>query len=299
MTRPSGGRGAWGGRMPLALVLGALLGAPASPALATPATDGTGTVEPIVATMLAELPPPPLFAGVAQVIVPPGARTTTAGTAGPRLLAIEAGSLTVGVAGPAHVWRAIGPGTGPASGSSPVPAGDDVVLGPGDSLAVGAGGVREVRNDGAHASVFLDAALFPPGAEPVAAAFTTPDGVSFQLLAGAVIEAVPSEPVTFGLTRLRLERGQTLPAAARSGPAVAYVEAGSLDVVPTAGEVRFGRAAAPAPSTSAGPLRSVPVGRTAPLTAGAALALAAGSAVVAANERDAPTVLLLLEITPG
>ena len=296
---PSLGRfGRWGERVPLALVVAALLLTRAVPSLATPTTEKSGTVEQIVATTLAELPPPPLFVGVAQVIVPPGARTTTAGTAGPRLLAIEAGSVTVGVAGPADVWRAAGPGTGPASGPSPVVPGDEVALGPGDRLTVGAGAVQEVRNDGTHAAVLLDAALFPPGAEPVAAAFTSPDGVSFQLLAGAVIEAVPAAPARFSLKRLRLERGQAMPAGARTGPVVAYVEAGSLDVVPTAGEVRFGRAAARAPSTSAGPLRAVPVGRTAPLTAGATVALATGAAVVGANERDVPTVLLLLEIVP-
>ncbi|MDP9362699.1 MAG: hypothetical protein M3Q10_00455, partial [Chloroflexota bacterium] len=93
---PSLGRlGRRGERVPLALVVAALLLNPA-PSLATPTTEKSGTVEQIVATTLAELPPPPLFVGVAQVIVPPGTRTTTAGTAGPRLLAIEAGSVTVG-----------------------------------------------------------------------------------------------------------------------------------------------------------------------------------------------------------
>lgn len=279
----------------------ALAIAPVSVA-ATGRTEAPSTgveVEAIAAMAISELPAPPLFVGLAHVIVPPGVRSSTAGTAGPRLLAIDAGTLTVAVAGPAEVSRALGVGTGATGPPVALVSGEEVVLGPGDRLALATGGIRDVRNDGARPTVYLDAALFPPGAEPVTAAFTTPDGVSFQLLAGGVVEAVPAGPAEFGVRRLRLAPGAALPEEPRAGPAVAYVESGSLDLVPTAGEVLFGRAAAPAPSSAAGPLRKVPLGRTAALTAGAAVSLAAGSAVSSHNERAVPAVVLVVEVLPA
>lgn len=238
--------------------------------------------------------PPPLFLGVAQVVVPPGARTDVAGTAGPRLLVVEAGLLTVGVEGPGVVVRS--PGGGGWGGPEAIVARTDVVLGPGDRLVLETGAVRGLGNDGARPTVFLDAALFPPGPEPVAAAFTTEEGISFQLLTGAVTEAVPPGPVELALARLRIPPGGALPAEPRGGPAVAYVEAGSLALTATAGEVRFGRAAAPAPNSTAGPLKPVAVGQHATLTAGTSLFLPVGAAVVGVNGRDVPASLLMVEL---
>lgn len=261
----------------------------ATPSRETP--EAGPVLDAIVEMALTDLPPAPVFVGLAQVVVPPGVRTTTAGTAGPRLLAVEAGTLTVAVAGPVAVARAGG-------GATPTVGGAAVVLGAGDRLAVAAGGVREVRNDGARATVYLDAALFSPTAESGSAAFTTPEGVSFQLLTGAVIDDLPRAPVALALGRMRLDRGVAWPADARFGPAVAYVESGSVDLVPVRGEVRFGRAAAAAPYSAAGPLRPIALGNTATLTAGAALALPTGSLVAGRNEREVPTVVLIVAIEP-
>lgn len=257
-------------------------------------------LDAIVEMALTELPPSPVFVGLAQVVVPPGVRTTTAGTAGPRLLAVEAGTLTVAVAGPVAVTRAGGGATQTVGTvtSGGVPGGAEVVLGAGDRLAVAAGGVREVRNDGARATVYLDAALFSPTAESGSAAFTTPEGVSFQLLTGAVIDDLPRAPVAFALGRMRLDRGIAWPDDVRLGPAVAYVESGSVDLVPVRGEVRFGRAAAAAPYSAAGPLRPIALGNTATLTAGAALALPTGSLVAGRNGREVPTIVLIVAIEP-
>lgn len=190
------------------------------------------------------------------------------------------------------------PGGGGWGGPEVAIAGTDVVLGSGDRLILEAGAVRGVGNDGARPTVYLDAALFPIGPEPVAAAFTTEEGISFQLLAGVVVTAVPPGPVELALGRVRVPPGGSLPTAPWAGPAVAYVEAGSLALTATAGEVRFGRAAAPAPNSTAGPLRPVALGRGVNLTAGTSLFVAMGAAVAATNGRDVPASLLMVEVQP-
>lgn len=297
-----------GSRRPMALALliwGAVatIASPTPPLHAqhsapTPVAGPTSgpSVEEIAAITVSDLPSSPLFVGLAQVVVPPGVRTATAGTVGPRLLAIEAGTLTVALTERGEVVRAAA--TSGPTGGTPVLGGDEVVLGPGDRLTVAAGGIRELRNDAARSSVFLDAAIFPPGAEPVDASFTTAEGVSFQLLTGGVVEAIPAGPVVFALRRMRLDEGSAWPSAARVGPAVAYVESGSFDLVPTAGEVRFGRAAGAAAASTAGALRPIAVGGTAAMTAGAAALTETGSAMAARNARDVPAVILLVEVLP-
>ena len=257
-------------------------------------------IEQIAGIELATLPAGPLFLGLAQVVIPPGIGTADATTAGPRLIVMEAGTLTVTTAGPAEVLRASFSNM-PAQWTD-VPPGSVVSLGSGDRLVLEPGAVGEIRNDGARASVYLDAALFAPAARPVEAAFTTADGISFQLLVGAIADVAPAAPAEFALARLHLPRGAALPAAPRVGPAVIYVESGSLEVVPTAvggAGVQFSRAAAPTPFSTAGPLREVPLGARLKLTAGGSLFVPDGAAIAAANEREVPAVLLLVELRPA
>ena len=279
------------------LLLTTLAGAMAVlPATARTEPAPAAVVEELAVGEVAATPPPPLFLGVAQVVVRPGARTESAGTRGPRLLAVEAGLLAVRTGGPGRVVRS--PGGGGWGGPEEIVAETDLVLGPGDRLILETGALRTVSNDGARPAVYLDAALFPAGPEPVAAAFTTEEGVSFQLLTGVVAETVPSGPVAFALVRVRVPPGGALPATPRAGPAIAYVESGSLALTATAGDVRFGRAAAPAPTSTAGPLRPVAVGEGATVSAGSSLFLATGAAVAAGNARGVPASLLMVEVRP-
>lgn len=270
----------------IAVLPGAARSGPASPV----------AVEELATVVVAALPPAPLFLGLAQVVVPPGVRTEAAGSVGPRLLAVESGLLTVAAEGPGAAVRAAGGGGW--GGPEPVVAGAGIVLGPGDRLVLESGAVREVRNDGARSAVYLDAALMPAGDAPGDAAFTTEGGVSFQLLAGDVLADVPPAPVAFSLSRLRLPPGGALPPDARLGPAIAYVEAGLLEVVATAGAASFSRAASPAPLSAAGPMRPIVPGRAVTVTAGASLALMGGSEVAASNGREVPATLLLVEVRP-
>ena len=266
-----------------------LVGICGAPALG--ASDAAPPIlEPLADGAFPALPEGPLFLGVARVIVPPGVGTDDVGTPGPRLLVVESGEATVATAGPAEVaWLAGQRRQEPALGA-------EVTLGPGDRIALGAGAARSLRNDGSKPAVLLDAALFPT--RDVVPAFTTPDGISFRLLAGAVADAVPVGPVSISLTRVHLLEGAALPASPQPGPTVAYVEAGSLAVTPASGAVQTARAAAAAPFSSGGPLRAAPLGAAITLAAGGTAFLATGAVVSAHNPRGVPAALLVLAVAP-
>lgn len=245
-------------------------------------------VEDLVAVGAAGLAPP-LFLAIARVIVPAGAAIDGVDTAGPRLLVVESGMLTVAAAGNAA-------GLGRASVIQP--RAEDRVLAPDDRLGLAAGGIGGLRNDGARPTVYLDAALFPAADRPDDGAFTTDDGVSFQLLAGAVVEAAPTGRVEFRLRRLHLPSGAGLPDGRRPGLALAYVESGALRLAPASDGVLFSRAAAAAPYSVAGPMRPVAAGSAVALAAGASLLLPMGSAVESRNERASVTTVLVVEVLP-
>ena len=249
----------------------------------------------VAATTRAE----PLFMGLAHLILQPGAQTEAVNTVGPRIIALTSGRLTVGTAGAGTAFR--NPDNDPtgfpqARPPRPVAPGEEVILEPGDRVALEPGAVREIRNDGPTPAVYLDAALFPPGPDPVPAAFTTVDGISFQLLVGATLDPPPAGTLEFALSRAELGPRAAWPATARDGPAAVYVESGSLALTPTAGAVRFSRAAAPAPYSQPAPMRDVPIGSNVRLTAGAAALLPTGSAVDARNERRVAARLLVVEV---
>lgn len=254
------------------------------------------TIETIAELAIEQTQPVPLFFGVAHVIVPPGTTTETAGTAGPRLIAVEAGTLTITTATAAAVVRATTPESRPPE---PVTPNADVVLGPGDRFLASDAAIRQIRNEGTRPSVYLDAALFPPGPETVSTAFTTSEGISFQLLAGVTTETVPRLPMTFRLQRLRLAAAGELPSQPRDGPALIYVEAGSLGLEATSGVVHFSRSASPAPFSTSGPMKPAKIGAKLNMSAGASAYLEHGSAIVATNQRDVPATILMLAIRPA
>jgi len=283
------------------LLLAGAVGLPAAVALTTRAGGQeerytVAELAGVIATTRSE----PLFVGLAHLILQPGAHTEAVNTAGPRIIALTSGRLIVGTAGAGTFFRnPDNDPTGfpqPAPPPHPVAPGEAVVLEPGDRVALEPGAVREIRNDGPTPAVYLDAALFPPGPDPVPAAFTTVDGISFQLLVGATLDPVPAGALQFALSRAEVSPDGAWPAVARDGPAVVYVESGSLALIPTAGAVRFSRAAAPTAYSLPAPLRDVPLGTTVRLTAGAAALLPTGSAVDARNERRVPARLLLVEV---
>jgi len=277
-------------RAMVVFLIGAIVGTGVTPG-GRAAETVPPVLEPLVDGAFPALPEGPLFLGLARVVVPPGISTDDVGTPGPRLLVIESGEATVATAGPAEVaWVA-------GQRRQALALGAEVTLGPGDRIALGAGAARSLRNDGAKPAVLLDAALFPT--RDIVPAFTTPDGISFRLLAGAIADAVPAGPVAISLTRIHLLEGAALPADPQPGPTVAYVEAGSLAVTPTAGAVQTARAAAATPFSSGGPLRAAPLGAEITLAAGGTAFLATGAVVTADNPRGVPAALLVLAVVPA
>lgn len=271
-----------------------LVAAPAVPAAATPEPAPVPAIAVLARIEAATLPPPPFFVGLAHVIAPPGAATTTAGTAGPRLIVVETGTLTVAT-GDASSDLGAGPQSpttlgAPGSGATELAAGDQIVIEP--------GGVREIRNDGSRPAIYLDAAIFPAGPEPPDGALTTPEGFSFQLLAGVTVEQSGLATADVVLERVAVPPGGDLPPTARSGPALAYVESGALHLLGGTGQIRYSRAAAAAPASAAGPLRPLPAATAMTLTAGGSLFLPAGSTIAAENQRGLPALLLMVELAP-
>ena len=246
--------------------------------------------EELVAVQVADLAPP-LFLAIAQVVVPPGATIDAGTTTGSRLLVVESGTLTVSAA-----VDGVGVGLGRAVVAHPTA--HDRVLAPGDRLGLAAGEIDRLRNDGARPTVFLDAALLPAAARPDDGAFTTDDGVSFQLLAGAVVDAAPSGPVVVRLRRLRLAGGQGMPTPPVAGLALVYVESGRLRLVPAGAGVQYSRAAAATPYSAAGPMRPVAAGSAVDLTAGGAALLPGAAASESRNPRSSASTLLVVEVRP-
>jgi len=262
----------------------------------TPPLANAAAVETIAELVVETPPPAPLFFGIAHVIVPPGTIDETAGTAGPRIIAIESGTLTIATDGTATVLRATAYTPQPLES---VPLNSEIVLGPGDRFLASESAIRHIRNEGTRPSVYLDTALFPPGPGSISPAFTTPEGISFQLLAGVIAETVPDAPLQVTLSRMRLPANGALPTSPRDGPALIYVEAGSLDLEAVGGAIHYSRSAAPTPSSTAGPMRPVRIGDHLNLAAGASAYLELGSSILASNQRDVPVTLLMVELGPA
>jgi hypothetical protein len=294
---PKGGAGGEGRtrRAVLALLL-ALAAWPPTGGRAAQEHPRTGIAVEALAGVETEGLTGPLFLGLAKLVIPPGVGTEAGDTPGPRLLAVEAGYLTVVTTRPSVVTVAARQGV---PGGPEDRAAGTLVVGPGERLALPDGGAREIRNDGARPVVFLDAALFPPGPDPLLPAFTTPEGLVFQLRAGATVEAVPTGRLRVSLSRVYLARLGALPAAPWPGPAIAYVDTGVLELEPTGGEVRYARAAAATANSTGGAVRPVAVGSRLTVTAGGSVVLATGAAIEARNPRAAPVVVLLLEVAPA
>src|SRR5215211_3638061 len=144
---------------------------------------------------------PPLTLGIARVVLRPGASAFGTTPNGARLIAVEAGVLAV-----ASTSHDPGPLTSVELGVA-APAqieADELFVPAGMAVTIGSLEVARVRNPGARSVVVLDVAVFREEPRPIARAFTTDDGVSFQLLASASAAVAPSGRVALALERLLL-----------------------------------------------------------------------------------------------
>src|SRR5215207_8699381 len=236
---------------------------------------------------------PPLTLGIARVVFRPGASAFAATPNGARMIVVESGVLAV-----ASTSHDAGPLTSvELSGSAPAADESDELFVPaGTTVTFGSLDVARVRNPGARSVVALDVAVFREEPRPISRAFTTEDGISFQLLASASAAVAPSGRVALALERLRLGGSSQLPTDLCHGLTLLYVEAGTVQLRPVAGEVFAARAAASTPYSMPGSLQPIATDQMRPITAGGVVFLPVGAECAVANAAERPAEILALSV---
>ena len=236
---------------------------------------------------------PPLTLGIARVVLRPGASTFAATPNGARMIVVESGVLAV-----ASVSQEARPMTSVELGNSaPAPdEGKELFVPAGTTVTFGSLEVARVRNPGARSVVALDVAVFREEPRPISRAFTTEDGISFQLLASANAAAAPAGRVALALERLRLGGAARLPADLCRGLTLTYIEAGSIEISPVAGDVFAARAAAATPYSMPGSLPPIATDQKRGITAGGVIFLPAGAECGAVNVAERPADILALSV---
>lgn len=236
---------------------------------------------------------PPLTLGIARVVLRPGASTFAATPNGARMIVVESGVLAV-----ASVSHEAGPLTSVELGVSapPTDEGNELFVPAGTTVTFGSLEVARVRNPGARSVVALDVAVFREEPRPISRAFTTEDGISFQLLASASATSAPAGRVALTLERLRLEASARLPADLCYGLTLTYVEAGTIELRPVAGEVFAARAAASTPYSMPGSLQPIAIDQERGMTAGGVAFLPVGAECDVVNAAERPANVLALSV---
>ena len=212
---------------------------------------------------------------------------------GARIIVVESGVLAIATAPRARDSMS----AAELAVDTPLPLpGDELFVPAGAAMTFGGQGVASVRNPGARSVVALDVAIYREEPRPLARAFTTDDGISFQLLASANATAAPGGPITVALQRVRLGAHASLPPELRGGLTLAYVEAGSLEVSAVAGDVFVARAAASAPYSMPGTLQPIPISENRGISAGGVVFLPLGAEAHVANTATRPAGILALAV---
>ena len=236
---------------------------------------------------------PPLTLGIARVVLRPGASVFAATPNGARMIVVESGVLAV-----ASMSQEARPFTsGDLAVSAPAPdEGDELFVPAGTTVTFGTLEVARVRNPGARSVVALDVAVFREEPRPISRAFTTEDGISFQLLASASAAATPAGRVALVLERLRLGGSSRLHADLGRGLTLTYVEAGAIELRPVAGDVFAARAAASTPYSMPGSLQPIALDQKRSITAGGVVFLPVGAECAVANVAERPADIMTLSV---
>jgi hypothetical protein len=236
---------------------------------------------------------PPLTLGIARVVLRPGASVFAATPNGARMIVVESGVLAV-----ASASQETRPFTSvELAVSAPTPdEGEELFVPAGTTVTFGSLEVARVRNPGTRSVVALDVAVFREEPRPISRAFTTEDGISFQLLASASAAVAPAGRVALALERLRLGGSSELPADLCHGLTLAYVEAGTIELAPAAGDVFAARAAASTPYSMPGSLQPIATDQMRPITAGGVVFLPVGAECAVANAAERPAEILALSV---
>ena len=236
---------------------------------------------------------PPLTMGIARVVLRPGVSALAATPDGARMIMVESGVLAVAVTAqdPTSFTATELAITAPTSKE-----GDELFVPAGTAVTFGATAVSRVRNPGGRSVVALDVAVFHEEPRPISRAFTTDDGISFQLLASASAEVAPHGRVALILERVRLGSRTKLPLDLSHGLTLAYVEAGAIELRPATGAVFAARAAASAPYSMPGSLQPIVAGEERGITAGGTVFLPVGAECAVTNAATRSADMLTLAI---
>jgi quercetin dioxygenase-like cupin family protein/predicted SnoaL-like aldol condensation-catalyzing enzyme len=229
-------------------------------------TAERGWLDPVLRAPLRLAPPAARAVTLERRAYAPGARED-ARPAGPRVLYLEAGTLTVAV----------------STGASPA-AGTEATLTPGRFVLVPQGAETVLRNAGPTEAVTLEVTTNPPGRGAA-----RPDGVASSPLAGGVATPLPVGNAVLSLGRVVLPPGAAIPLHATAGPELLAVEAGTLGVTVSGGRasVRRGIAAPRDP------------GPAASLASGDGVLIEPGAVAAYRNAGDGPLVLLVATLAPA
>jgi predicted ester cyclase len=284
-----------------------------------PAGDLPTLVEPLGRTALETVPTAPYRLGLVRLTLGPSAAITELSAGGPVVLLVESGTLAVRVD---QVSRVQGTGHAGDPARDELRAAGDIVLSPGERIALGPNTSYALRNTGNEEAVILSAAalpgdegptnrwvrarsldemLFNPG-EPDVVAQTSPStpwppGVQTELLVDGVIKTRPAESATLALTRLTLAPNASLPVHDTSVAELLAVETGSalVDLVAGDGAIRPRPRALQLTIRTAGDSSA----RDPRLIEGGGAVLQPGSLTGVRNVGDEPLVLLILTLEPG
>jgi hypothetical protein len=236
---------------------------------------------------------PPLTLGIARVVLRPGASVFAATPNGARMIVVESGVLAV-----ASTSQEARPFTSvELAVSAPAPdEGEELFVPAGTTVTFGSLEVARVRNPGTRSVVALDVAVFRDEPRPISRAFTTEDGVSFQLLASASAAVAPAGRVALALERLRLGGSSQLPADLCHGLTLAYVEAGTIELTSVTGDVFAARAAASTPYSMPGSLQPIATDQKRGITAGGVVFLPLGAECAVANAAERSAEVLALSV---
>jgi len=211
---------------------------------------------------------------VARVTLRPGARYDGPWGFGSRVVSVETGAVTVAPVG------TDGAGVPPPMSLA---GGEHVVLPPsGGSVAV---------QTGPAPAVFLDIAVVQSShvSSPAVPLEPPPqDGVTVEVIADELWVVIPAGPIVLTVGRVTLGPGERLGWVPGTGPALLYVEAGTLDVTAT-GPVMW-MVAPDGEGTTTGPAVTLAAHDSALFAAGDAAGVSSGPSL--------PTTFLVVTLLP-
>ena len=222
-------------------------------------------------------PPAAAVVRLARYTYAPGARQLRMGDLGPLLLAVEAGTLTAQVDGPAVLTRGAADGVGSPQATT-APVGVDVVLHPGDGLLVSPGVRHAFRNAEQTPTVVLAVTLLPwqgrgaPGGDAYLWPIPGALDITAQLLIDEVAPVLPTEPAAIALGRLALAPQTGLAPYGATGSQFIFVETGMLSLATSNDDAHR--------------------------SAGSQALVEPGAVATLRNGGDGPLVVLLVTITP-